>query len=72
LRCASKALAVVLIFKGRPAEGAVGFRALGELFAVAAVDMEGPAARGRAPWTSRRAGVGEGASCGGKGGQLAE
>jgi hypothetical protein len=48
LRCASRALAVVLIFRGRPAEGTVGFRALGELFAVAAVDMEGPAARGKA------------------------
>jgi hypothetical protein len=32
---------------------AAGFRALEELFAVAAVDMEGPTARGRAPWVGR-------------------
>jgi hypothetical protein len=46
LRCASRTLPVVLIFKGRPVLEAAGFRALEELFAVAAVDMEGPTARG--------------------------
>jgi hypothetical protein len=45
LRCASRTLPVVLIFSCRPGVEAAEFRAL-ELFAVAAVDMEGPTARG--------------------------
>jgi hypothetical protein len=46
LRCASRTLPGVLIFSCRPGVEAAGFRALEELFAVAAVDMEGPTARG--------------------------
>lgn len=48
LRGASRPLAVVLIFSCRPGLEAAAFRALRELFVVAAVDMEGRA-RGRAP-----------------------
>lgn len=40
LRCASRTLAVVLIFSCRPAEEADEFRALEALFDAAAVDME--------------------------------
>lgn len=46
LRGASRTLPDVLIFGCRPGLEAAAFRALEELFAVAAVDMERPKVRG--------------------------
>jgi len=67
LRCASRTLPDVLIFGCRPGLEAVEFRALEELFAVAAVDMEGTVVARVSSWAGLDLWLWEaGAICGGE------